>query len=106
MRCSQERRVSQTASSQAVSTRRHRYSIAQLAGRRGDRRQIVAIDDQSLNQIGQWPWPRGIVAQLVDKLRDAGAGVVVFDILFAEPDRTSPQSLIPILAAARQGASA
>src|SRR5207302_889851 len=64
---------------------------------------IVAIDDQSLNQIGQWPWPRGIVAQLVDKLRDAGAAVVVFDILFAEPDRTSPQSLIPILTAAGVG---
>src|SRR5439155_4793491 len=64
---------------------------------------IVAIDDQSLNQIGQWPWPRGIVAQLVDKLRDAGAGAVVFDILFAEPDRTSPQSLIPILTAAGVG---
>jgi adenylate cyclase len=48
---------------------------------------IVAIDDQSLNQIGQWPWPRGIVAQLVDKVHDAGAAVVVFDILFAEPDR-------------------
>jgi adenylate cyclase len=61
---------------------------------------IVAIDDQSLNQIGQWPWPRGIVAQLVDKMRDAGAAVVVFDILFAEPDRTSPQSLLPILTAA------
>src|SRR5437870_5606570 len=61
---------------------------------------IVAIDDRSLNQIGQWPWPRGIVAQLVDRVHDAGAAVVVFDILFAEPDRTSPQSLIPILTAA------
>src|SRR5260370_28128479 len=67
---------------------------------------IVAIDDQSLNQIGQWPWPRGIVAQLVDKVRDAGAAVVVFDILFAEPDRTSPQSLLPILTAAGVGANA
>src|SRR5439155_261881 len=35
---------------------------------------IVAIDERSLEQIGQWPWPRGIVAQLVDKVRDAGGG--------------------------------
>src|SRR5437016_7490466 len=53
---------------------------------------IIAIDERSLEQIGQWPWPRGIVAQLVDKVRDAGASLIVFDILFAEPDRTSPQS--------------
>jgi len=61
---------------------------------------IVAIDERSLEQVGQWPWSRGMVAQLVDKLREAGASAVVFDILFAEPDRTSPQSLIPILTAA------
>src|SRR5215470_1411175 len=51
---------------------------------------IVDIDDASLNKVGQWPWPRTIVAQLVDRLREAGAAVVAFDIDFAEPDRTSP----------------
>ncbi len=59
---------------------------------------IVDIDDQSLKEIGQWPWPRTIVAKLVDRLAAAGAAVVAFDIDFAEPDRTSPQLLLPLLA--------
>ena len=59
---------------------------------------VVDIDDTSLNKIGQWPWPRNIVAQLIDKLRKAGAAVIAFDIDFAEPDRTSPKLLLPLLA--------
>jgi adenylate cyclase len=59
---------------------------------------IVDIDDQSLSKLGQWPWPRTVVAQLVDRLREAGAAVVAFDIDFAEPDRTSPRLLLPLLA--------
>ncbi|HXC13903.1 MAG TPA: CHASE2 domain-containing protein, partial [Stellaceae bacterium] len=59
---------------------------------------IVDIDDRSLAKIGQWPWPRTIVAQLVDRLAAAGAAVVAFDIDFAEPDRTSPQLLLPLIA--------
>jgi adenylate cyclase len=51
---------------------------------------IVDIDDQSLASIGQWPWPRNVVAELVTAIRGAGARVIGFDIVFAEPDRTSP----------------
>lgn len=58
---------------------------------------IVDIDDASLSKIGQWPWPRGVVAELLGKLRDAGAAVVAFDIDFAEPDRTSAKMLLPLL---------
>jgi adenylate cyclase len=58
---------------------------------------IVDIDDQSLAKIGQWPWPRTIVAQLVERLATAGAAVVAFDIDFAEPDRTSPKMLLPLI---------
>jgi adenylate cyclase len=65
---------------------------------------IVDIDDRSLAAIGQWPWPRTIVARLVDKLGKAGAAVVGFDIDFAEPDRTSPELLLPLLL--RNGAAA
>lgn len=50
----------------------------------------VDIDDSSLATLGQWPWPRTLLATLVDKLNAAGARVVVFDIVFAEADRTSP----------------
>lgn len=59
---------------------------------------IVDIDDASLKAIGQWPWPRSIMAQLIDRLREDGAAVVGFDIDFAEPDRTSPRLLEPLLA--------
>ncbi len=59
---------------------------------------IVDIDDRSLNKIGQWPWPRTIVAKMVDRLAAAGAAVIAFDIDFAEPDRTSPKMLLPLIA--------
>jgi adenylate cyclase len=58
---------------------------------------IVDIDEPSLKQVGQWPWPRTTIAQMVDRLREAGAAVVAFDVLFSEPDRTSPEMLISLL---------
>ncbi|MBP5856701.1 adenylate/guanylate cyclase domain-containing protein [Marivibrio halodurans] len=51
---------------------------------------IVDIDEKSLARIGQWPWPRTVVADLIAALRDYGVGVIGFDVVFAEPDRTSP----------------
>jgi adenylate cyclase len=51
---------------------------------------IVDIDEASLKDIGQWPWPRTIVADLVTQLTQLGAVAIGFDVLFAEPDRMSP----------------
>jgi len=51
---------------------------------------IVDIDEPSLKAIGQWPWPRTVVADLVTKLKEQGAVVIGFDVIFAEPDRMSP----------------
>ena len=51
---------------------------------------IVDIDEKSLKQLGQWPWPRYIMAELTEKLFNSGAEVIAFDIVFPEPDRTSP----------------
>jgi adenylate cyclase len=51
---------------------------------------IVDIDEASLKDIGQWPWPRTIVADLVTKLTELGAVTIAFDVIFAEPDRMSP----------------
>ena len=51
---------------------------------------IVDIDEASLKEIGQWPWPRTVVADLVSKLKERGAVAIGFDIIFAEPDRMSP----------------
>ena len=50
---------------------------------------IIDIDEKSLRQYGQWPWPRYQVAILIDKLRELGALSIGLDILFAESDRTS-----------------
>lgn len=51
---------------------------------------IIDIDEASLKKIGQWPWPRTRLAQLVDQLGAQGAAAIGFDVVFAEPDRTSP----------------
>lgn len=53
---------------------------------------VVGIDDASLRSMQlQWPWPRAVHAQLIDKLTAAGARAVAFDILFMEPGRDGPE---------------
>lgn len=54
---------------------------------------IVDIDEASLAKIGQWPWPRSEMARIVERLADAGAKTVAVDLILAEPDRLSPESL-------------
>ena len=54
---------------------------------------IVDIDEASLKEIGQWPWPRTVMADLVTHLTQLGAAVIGFDIVFPEPDRMSPASV-------------
>lgn len=56
---------------------------------------VIDIDEESLRRIGQWPWPRTRVAELVAALHRLGAAVIAFDVLFAEPDRTSPARVLP-----------
>ncbi|SMP47891.1 adenylate cyclase [Desulfonatronum zhilinae] len=51
---------------------------------------VVDLDEASLAEYGQWPWPRYRVALLVEKIRRAGAAAIALDIVFAEEDRTSP----------------
>ncbi|PQA86848.1 CHASE2 domain-containing protein [Hyphococcus luteus] len=51
---------------------------------------VVEIDDAALEKYGQWPWPRHRFATIIDKLNEAGAASIVFDVILAEPDRTSP----------------
>jgi adenylate cyclase len=51
---------------------------------------IVDIDEESLKAIGQWPWPRTTVADLITQITRLGAVAIGFDIIFPEPDRMSP----------------
>lgn len=58
---------------------------------------IIDLDEKSLSEVGQWPWPRNILAQLVENLMKMGAVVVAFDIVFAEPDRMNPSAIADAL---------
>ena len=51
---------------------------------------IVDMDEKSQKEIGQWPWPRTVLADLVSEIARAGAVAIGFDIVFPEPDRMSP----------------
>src|SRR3990170_5008474 len=55
---------------------------------------IVDIDEESLKKVGQWPWPRTLLAELVQKLGANGAAVIGFDMVFPEPDRLSPANAL------------
>lgn len=57
---------------------------------------IIDIDDESLRRLGQWPWPRTRMAELTARLQRANPAVITFDVLFTEPDRTSPKAILDI----------
>ncbi|MBE9556880.1 MAG: adenylate/guanylate cyclase domain-containing protein [Proteobacteria bacterium] len=57
---------------------------------------FIDLDDESLARLGQWPWPRTRVAALVDRLKQAGAAAIALDIVFSEPDRTSPRQIVEL----------
>ena len=52
---------------------------------------LVAIDEKSLERLGRWPWPRQYHATLINRLDQAGAGTIAFDILFTEPSERGAQ---------------
>lgn len=58
---------------------------------------IVDIDEKSLDELGQWPWPRSLLAKIIDKVGQAGAVAVGLDILFPEHDRMSPANMASIV---------
>ncbi len=53
----------------------------------GKRVVIVDIDERSLMELGQWPWRRDVIGDLITRLRDMGATVIGLDVIFAESDR-------------------
>jgi len=52
---------------------------------------IVDIDESSISAYGQWPWPRTLIADLLTRLYEMQAVAVGFDVVFPEPDRSSPR---------------
>ncbi len=54
---------------------------------------IVDIDEETLNRLGQWPMPRNILADMITAMKKFGTKATVFDMVFAEEDRSSPHLL-------------
>ena len=48
---------------------------------------VVSIDEKAIEKYGQWPWKRDVLADVVNQLREKGAGIIVIPILFSEYDR-------------------
>lgn len=64
---------------------------------------VIDIDEASIARLGQWPWSRRVVADMVVRASGLGAAAIGFDIVFSEPDRTAPSRLIEEMR--RQGVS-
>ncbi len=54
---------------------------------------IIDIDEKSLRTVGQWPWPRTKIAELIDNLAKYGVATTGFDVIFSEADRLSPSTI-------------
>lgn len=70
---------------------------------------VVLIDPESIASVGPWPWPRYILARLVEKIAADGASAIGFDMPFPEPDRYNPDqfvALYPELDAAAKASAA
>jgi adenylate cyclase len=63
---------------------------------------IVDIDEKSLDELGQWPWPRNKVAKILENLTIAGVGVIGLDIVFAEKDQSSPAKVFQELGLSKE----
>ncbi len=55
---------------------------------------IIDIDDKSIKHLGQWPWSRNIIAEIIQNLTNSGIGIIGFDVVFAEKDSSSPHNIL------------
>jgi len=55
---------------------------------------IVDIDEDSVRAFGQWPWPRTVLSDLLSRLYEWQVAAVAFDVIFPEPDRSSPSEAV------------
>jgi adenylate cyclase len=53
---------------------------------------LVAIDDDSVREIGRWPWSRELIAQMTEKLVSYNTSSIAFDVIFSEPERENLQA--------------
>jgi len=64
---------------------------------------IVGVDERSLRELGAWPWNRTRHAQMIDRLTQAGAKAIVYDVLFSQPSQDQAADDALAAAVARSG---
>lgn len=69
----------------ALENRFYDFASTTTSRQPSDRVAVIAIDDQSVGNIGRWPWPRDVHAKLIDQLAAAKAKTIVYTALFLEP---------------------
>ena len=69
------------------SLERKAYDLGVVATSRAplDKIAVIAIDEQSLANLGRWPWSRDVLAKMTDSLSAAKAKVIAYTVLFSEP---------------------
>jgi adenylate cyclase len=79
-----------------VESVRLRYFDTLITGKTATQNNIytVNIDEKSLEQYGQWPFPRDVYGKIIKDLYDRGAGLVVFNVLMPEPDRSGKDAIL------------
>ena len=79
-----------------VESVRLRYFDTLITGKTATQNNIytVNIDEKSLEQYGQWPFPRDVYGKIIKDLYDRGAGLVVFNVLMPEPDRSGKDATL------------
>lgn len=58
---------------------------------------LITIDEKSLDELGRWPWPRSVMAQLLDKLTQYKPKVIGLDLVWAEPDQNTERKILQAL---------
>ena len=79
-----------------VETVRLSYFDTLIANKEPTQNNIVTvnIDEATINKYGQWPFPRGVNAKIVQDLYARGAGLVVWNVIMSEPDRSGQDAVL------------
>ena len=76
-----------TGSFSGLETKAYDWGVQLTSKQPSDKVAVIAIDDQSIANIGRWPWPRDVHAAMIDKLAGAKAKVIGNSIFFFEPQQ-------------------
>ena len=71
----------------SLETKGYDWGVNLATKQPSDRIAIIAIDDQSIANIGRWPWSREIHANMIDKLSEAKSKVITNTVFFFEPQK-------------------